>query len=79
MIVPSAMTQRRDFTRPAMRCGTGLRPDQARFQSADKIEHGPSPKLPLQKNGPIRVHSARLENGLGEINPESCNSHVGTV
>lgn len=71
------MPERRNLTRPVVRCGTGFHPDLARVQLAKKVEHGTSPHLLPQDNHPIRIDPVKLKNGLGEINPECCDSHVG--
>jgi hypothetical protein len=59
-----------------VRARAGFHADQAGFQLAKKVEHRPASQLFLQDNRPIRIHPVKLENGLGEIDPECCNLHV---
>ncbi len=63
---------RRDLTRPVMRFGTGFHTDQTRVPLSKKIEQGSLSQLLLQNNAPIRIRPVKLENVLGEINPECC-------
>jgi phosphoglycerate kinase len=71
------MAKRGYLPRPIMRCGAGFHPDQAGLQLAEKVEHRTPAQLLLQDDGPSGVNAVKLKDGLGQIDPQCCNLHVG--
>ena len=60
-----------------MRCRAGFHPNQARVKLAQEIKHGTPSQLLLQDDDPIGVNAVKLKDGLGQIDPQCSNLHVG--
>ena len=59
-----------------MRAGAGLHADPARGQFRKKSQKRRAAQLPAQHDLTRLIHPVKLENGLGQIDPECCNPHV---
>ena len=67
---PNVMSQRCDLPRSMVRAGASLHADQAGRQGAEEVENRRSAQLLAQDNSTLHVHSVKLKDELGQIDPE---------
>src|SRR6516225_3023259 len=64
------------LTRPIMRRGAGLHPDEARRQRFEERQHLAAPELLADGHLLARVDPVNLEHVLGDIQPDRGNLHL---
>ena len=70
---PHIMTQRADLASPEVRRRACLQTDPTGWKITEKIQNGGPAKLPAKDDLAVSVNTVKLEDRLGQIDPDGCN------